>query len=156
MGQNTGGGVMGLFIWFFVYLIFYKVALEFGYYEGGSVLICIILSVTTVLVGTFANMFYAKKLSANPALGILPQGNQKNFLNKSIMTFFAVCVAQIIICTLIVFGFSEDLHRQVWHRRDPFADIDFWKFALIVCAPLFLDYMLLVIPTKLTNDMGDN
>lgn len=139
--MGYGQSLKSLLGWALGGLVYFKAALDTLASYPLSVVAAAILVLALVWMIPQANTLYSKKSNAEisvsgarPMLSLL--------LRRTLATFLGLVACFILLCWLIVFGFSKELSRrlEVIDYRG-FLNEDFVIFAFMVTAPIGLHWV---------------
>ncbi|MFN3317568.1 MAG: hypothetical protein ACK43M_02405 [Allorhizobium sp.] len=131
--------------------MFLKIVLEASYYDGVTVLAALLMAIIAALTIFALTAIYVTGLARLDATSFSYRRSVFQIIAATGLTFAGGSAIYILACLLIVFGFAEDLSRDIgrWSfYRYGRANEDFITFCLIVWGPVLAHYAMVLFGSR--------
>ncbi len=137
--------------WTFGIFLYLKIALEAAYSDGVTVLAALLMAIVAALAIFGLTAIYVMGLARLDAFSFSARRSVFRIVSATGVAFAIGSCVYILACLLIVFGFSEDLSRDIgrWTLyRFGRANEDFITFCLIAWGPMMAHYAMIVFGSR--------
>jgi hypothetical protein len=137
--------------WTFGIFLYLKIALEAAYSDGVTVLAALLMAIIAAFTIFGLTAIYVTGLARLDATTFSYRRSVFQIVSKTGIPFAVGSAVYILACLLIVFGFSEDLSRDIgrWTLyRYGRANDDFITFCLMVWGPVLAHYAMVIFGSR--------